>query len=248
MKITRHKKVQKYLNFYVNNYKFRAPFQVLIDGTFCFAALQEKFNIQDQLPKYFQQETKLLTTPCIIMETESLGPQTYGAMLIAKKFAVHRCSHEKHPTTGSKCLRSMIKNNNPSRYIVATQDRELQEKIRKRAGVPLLYLHGKVPTLDPPSQASRTDAQSQLESVDLDVHQRQTLEELKQSSGLVTQEETKIKKKKRKGGPNSLSCKKKQKKSSEDETPKTSGKVRKRRKAKIPSHVKEMLKTEENDK
>ncbi|XP_063993233.1 rRNA-processing protein UTP23 homolog [Diachasmimorpha longicaudata] len=245
MKITRHKKVHKYLNFYVNNYKFRTPFQVLIDGTFCFAALKEKVDIQDQLPKYFQQETKLLTTPCVIMETESLGPQTYGAMLIAKKFAVHKCSHEKHPTTGSKCLRSMIKNNNPSRYIIATQDRDLQEKVRNRAGVPLLYLHGKVPTLDPPSQASKNEAQHQLDKVDLNVHQRETLAELKQSSGLATEEETKMKKKKRKGGPNPLSCKKKQKKTSVNNT-KTSGKVRKRRKAKIPSHVKEMLKTSQN--
>lgn len=40
MKISRQKKVQKHLNFYKNNFKFREPFQVLIDGTFAFAALE----------------------------------------------------------------------------------------------------------------------------------------------------------------------------------------------------------------
>ncbi|XP_011311139.1 rRNA-processing protein UTP23 homolog [Fopius arisanus] len=245
MKITRYKKVHKYLSFYMNNYQFRPPFQVLIDGTFCFAALQEKFNIQDQLPKYFQQETKLLTTPCVIMETEKLGQRTHGAMLIVKKFPVHRCSHEKHPTTGSKCLRSMIKKGNPSRYIIATQDRELQEKLRELAGTPLLYLHGKVPTLDPPSQASKDNAQNRLGQVFLKDYQMDILKELKQTSGLLPQDETKVKKKKKKG-PNPLSCKKKQKKSTITVNSKASGKVRKRRKTKIPSHVKKILKTETN--
>lgn len=39
MKIKRYKKVSKNLNFYVNNFGFRQPYQILIDGTFCFAAL-----------------------------------------------------------------------------------------------------------------------------------------------------------------------------------------------------------------
>lgn len=43
MKIQRLKKVQKNLAFFVNNYKFRQPYQILIDGTFCFAALEVCF-------------------------------------------------------------------------------------------------------------------------------------------------------------------------------------------------------------
>lgn len=40
MKISRHKKAQKYMSFYVNNFGFRQPFQILIDATFCFAAVK----------------------------------------------------------------------------------------------------------------------------------------------------------------------------------------------------------------
>lgn len=40
MKIKRYKKVNRHLNFYVNNFGFHHPYQVLVDGTFCFAALQ----------------------------------------------------------------------------------------------------------------------------------------------------------------------------------------------------------------
>ena len=39
MKISRFKKAEKIMKFYINNYKFRKPFQMLIDGTLTFAAL-----------------------------------------------------------------------------------------------------------------------------------------------------------------------------------------------------------------
>lgn len=67
------------------------------------------------MPKYFSAETKILTTPCIIMETEKLGAKTYGAMLIVKKFPLHKCGHEKSSKTGSECLRSMVGTDNSSR-------------------------------------------------------------------------------------------------------------------------------------
>lgn len=40
MRINRQKKVNKYLRFYINNFGFHKPYQVLIDGTFCFIALE----------------------------------------------------------------------------------------------------------------------------------------------------------------------------------------------------------------
>lgn len=52
MKINRYKKVHKILQFYCNNFGFRKPYQVLVDGTFCFAALKHKINIEDQITKY----------------------------------------------------------------------------------------------------------------------------------------------------------------------------------------------------
>jgi Uncharacterized proteins of PilT N-term./Vapc superfamily len=73
MRIRRLKTKDNRLKFYCNHFGFRKPFQVLIDGTFCFEALKSKLNIRDQIPKYFDCDVKLLTTPCIITETEKLG-------------------------------------------------------------------------------------------------------------------------------------------------------------------------------
>ncbi|KAF7415157.1 hypothetical protein HZH68_003646 [Vespula germanica] len=248
MKTSRHKKARKTLAFYINNFKFRQPYQILIDGTFAFAALENKFNIQEQLPKYFQAETKLLTTPCIILETEKLGTfskAVIGAMQIIKRYAVHRCGHEKKPMTGSKCLKSMIGKNNSSRYIIATQDRELQEELRIIPGVPLIYLHGKTPTLETPSEVSQKYAENIRNELGMSTWEKENIKTLKKEAGLINETEPKRKKHK-KGGPNPLSCLKKKKKNVQMATTassekKKSGKIKKRKKIKIAAHVKEAL-------
>lgn len=49
------------------------------------------------------------------------------------------------------------------RYVIGTQDRDLQEKVRLIPGAPLLYMHHKAPTLEAASAASlkRSDKISQ---------------------------------------------------------------------------------------
>lgn len=62
MKVTRYKKANKRINFYINNFHYRPPIQLLIDGTFCFAAIKVSNSsyffpneIQVLFTKYFDQ-------------------------------------------------------------------------------------------------------------------------------------------------------------------------------------------------
>ncbi|XP_013192959.2 rRNA-processing protein UTP23 homolog [Amyelois transitella] len=245
MKITRYKKVQKYMKFYYNNFGFHQPYQVLVDGTFCFAAFKEQINIREQLPKYLNNPVKLLTTRCIIKETEKISKKTHGALTILKQYGIHECGH-KEPVTGSKCIFSMIGKNNEKHYILATQDRDLQEKLRSKAGVPLLYLHNKSPTLDKPSKASYEKVGQNFETATMFISQNQNevLKNMKKALGVEENvEEPKVPiKKKKTHNPNPLSCKKKKsKKPMGKESKIKEGKVRKRKKNKIPRHVKEQL-------
>ena len=73
MKVKRQKKVRKILSFYSNNYGHKTPYKVLVDGTFCKAALTFKLNITEQLSKYLEGEVKLSTTRCVLTECEALG-------------------------------------------------------------------------------------------------------------------------------------------------------------------------------
>ncbi|CAH0603528.1 unnamed protein product [Chrysodeixis includens] len=249
MKITRYKKVQKYLKFYYNNYGFHQPYQVLIDGTFCFTAFKEQINIRDQIPKYLNSQAKLLTTRCIIVETEKIAKKAHGALTILKQYGIHECGH-KEPISGSNCILSMIGKRNDKHYILATQDRDLQDKLRAKSGVPLLYFHNKAPTLEKPSPASYAKAGQSLEGnphMFITETQNEALKTMKQVLGVEQKvEETKIiPKKKKQHNPNPLSCKKKKKKPLNNKRAETvsDGKIRKRKKKKLPKHVKEQLKS-----
>lgn len=215
---------------------------------------QEQINIREQIPKYLNSQTKLLTTRCIIIETEKLAKKTHGALTILKQFGIHECNH-KEPIGGSNCILSMIGRRNDKHYILATQDRDLQDNFREKAGVPLLYLHNKSPTLEKPSKASYAKAGQSLQDVFITETQKEALESMKKVFGIEENvEEPKAPIKKKKSHlPNPLSCKKKKKKAVNNNNNNVQkdnvsvGKVRKRRKNKLPQHVKEQLKSAVNN-
>ncbi|XP_053322590.1 rRNA-processing protein UTP23 homolog [Spea bombifrons] len=212
MKITRQKHAKKILTLYRYSFRFREPYQVLLDGTFCQAALKNKIQIKEQLPKYLMGEVQLCTTNCVLKELESLGKELYGAKLIAQRFQVRSCSHFKNPVGGSACLLSMTADNNPHHYFIATQDQELAAKIKKKAGVPLMFIIQNTIVLDKPSQKSVAAVQSGQTSQIIPEHQKQNIEHLKDEQELSKAPERRGKKRKRVSGPNPLSCLKKKNK------------------------------------
>lgn len=200
--------------------------------------LKEQINIKEQVPKYLVAEVKLLTTKCVLIETEKIAKKALGALTILKQFGIHQCGH-REPISGADCLLSMIGSDNKSHYIVATQDRDLQHTLRNIPGTPLIYLHKKAPTLEKPSPVSCEEAKSK-QNVLLG-----TISTI-QDKTLQIDETLKRKNKKKRGGPNPLSCLKKKKKSKQPTKPvpkeKESGRVRKRKRFKLPSHIKQTLK------
>jgi U3 small nucleolar RNA-associated protein 23 len=164
---------------------------------------------------------------------------------LLKSFPVHHCGHEKNPIAGSACIRDKVKTNH---YIIATQDRNLQEWIRRKPGIPLLYLHQVAPTLEQPSEASRKYAEKQTaKTIEVTKLDEQKLKHLKKKEGLAVETvEPPPKKKKKIGGPNPLSCKKKKKGTTSGSKNKSTVKnkaieKKKRTRVKIPKHVKELL-------
>ncbi|CAH2285792.1 rRNA-processing UTP23 homolog [Pelobates cultripes] len=211
MKIKRQKTAKKTLTFYKYNFGLRQPYQVLLDGTFCQAALRNKIQIKEQLPKYLMGEVQLCTTRCVLKELESLGKELYGAKLIAQRFQVRSCSHFKDPVSGSACLLSLTADNNPHHYFIATQDQELSTKLKKRAGVPLMFIIQNTIVLDKPSPKSLAHVQTAQTSQLVPVHQKKNIEHLKEEQGVAKDSERRGKKRKRVTGPNPLSCMKKKK-------------------------------------
>ncbi|XP_029447780.1 rRNA-processing protein UTP23 homolog [Rhinatrema bivittatum] len=211
MKIRRQKQAKKTLSFYKYNFGFRPPLQVLVDGTFCQAALSNKIQIKEQLPKYLMGDVHLCTTGCVLKELESLGKELYGAKLIAQRFQVRNCSHVKNPVGGSACLFSMIGESNLHHYFIATQDQALAGKVKKKAGVPLMFIIQNTIVLDKPSPRSMAFVQTAQADQLVPIQHRTNIEHLKEEQG-ITKDELRGKKRKRTSGPNPLSCLKKKKK------------------------------------
>lgn len=156
-----------------------------------------------------------MTTRCIIIETEKISKKTHGALTILKQYGIHECNH-KQPVSGTECILSMIGAQNDNHYILASQDRELQNLFRRKAGVPLLYLHNKTPTLERPSKPSYDKANAKLSlnsTTFVSESQSETLKRMKQALGVQeSEQESMMQKRRRQHNPNPLSCKKKKKK------------------------------------
>ncbi|XP_030596834.1 rRNA-processing protein UTP23 homolog [Archocentrus centrarchus] len=214
MKIKRQKQAKKTISFYKYNFGFREPFQILIDGTFCQAALKNKIQIKEQMPKYLMGEVQLCTTSCALKELETLGKQLYGAKIILQRFQVRKCPHFKEPVSASECLLSMLEETNPHRYFVATQDYAVTTGLKKIPGVPLLYIILNTIVLDKPSQASLDHVQAVQLGELVSPAQHHSIRTLKEEQGIGQKDgERRGKKRKRKqSNPNPLSCLKKKKK------------------------------------
>lgn len=213
MKITRQKHAKKHLGFFRYNFGVREPYQLLLDGTFCQAALRGRIQLREQLPRYLMGETQLCTTRCVLKELESLGKELYGAKLIAQRCQLRSCSHFKDAVSGAECLLSMIEDGNPHHFFVATQDQNLSLQVKKTPGVPLLFIIQNTVVLDKPSSKTTAFVKATESGHLVSVHQKQSIKKLKEEQGLVKTPQQK-KKRKRKGvsGPNPLSCLKKKKK------------------------------------
>ncbi|XP_045130019.1 rRNA-processing protein UTP23 homolog [Portunus trituberculatus] len=236
MKIRRQKKSQKILAFFQSNFALQAPYTVLLDATFCRAALEGKVLIKEQIPKYLGAQTKIVTTQCIILEVEKLSKissKLYGTWIVVKQFPVHKCGHEGDPVPASFCAKSLLGKNNPGKYIMASQDPELRSHVHQEVvGTPILYLHQSAPTLEKPTK----------KVYKLSSHEETTLKTLKRKHFGETIQEPPRKKKKAKN-PHSLSCKK-SKKVKQANQQKTDGKRKRKRHKRKGGAAKDMSRSE----
>ncbi|KJH46187.1 hypothetical protein DICVIV_07748 [Dictyocaulus viviparus] len=197
--------------------------KVLVDGTFCNAALTNKINLREQLPKYLMDDVEIVTTKCVIAELERLGSPVYGALVICRQFAVDFCPHTPCRLP-AECLAHLARRASKKniRYIIATNDNDLSEKLRTIAGTPILYIKYNAILFDRVSQISKDQAEVPKSNLD-------TLKAIK--AAVFGEPTVKIQKKKKIKGPNPLSCKKK-KRVLMKKTEKSSTSCRRKRKRK----------------
>ncbi|KAK6460590.1 Fcf1-domain-containing protein [Scheffersomyces coipomensis] len=235
MRQKRAKAYRKQMNVYIHAFKFREPYQAIVDHEFVITCDKATYNLSRGLKNTIQGEVKPMITQCCM---EALyATKNQHAIDLAKTFERRRCNH-REAIDPSKCIDSIvdIKGENKHRYVVATQDQDLRKKFRNIPGTPLIFMDKSVMILEPLSRAS-SKQYDDLESKkltqglnDQKVGYINKIEEKeKDNEGEVTH-------KKRKGpkAPNPLSIKKKKPNTDSTTTPSEStdsGDKKKRRRS-----------------
>lgn len=232
MKIRRQKNARRVLTYFKVEFGIEAPYSVLLDATFCRAALRCQLNISEQLPKYLNSRVQCFTTQCVLNECESFGTLLYGVLKVLRQFRVEPCCHE--PKTASSqwsaadcILATLQRRKRPC--LAATNDHELTEKVRDLRKVPLLFVSHNAISIEKPAAMRNRNAQSEPNqsgaSQSAAGNMQMTEHERKQLNALFKREfpervkmqriRTKLQRlkdrRKARSGPNPLSCKKKKK-------------------------------------
>lgn len=233
MRQKRAKAYKKQMATYERNFGFRSPYQILYTADFLEAARSFHLDPIPGIKRTVQNDIKNMITQCCIKEL--YDAKADPSIRLAKTMERRRCGHVDTPETPAACIVECVGSRNKNRYIVATQDQSLREKLRLVPGVPLVYINRSVMILEPPSPATlmiketRENAKiglSQEEAVVLGKRKRapstvpkpqNTGTEQDADSGLGSQDDgagdgqqAQAKKRKRKGppGPNPLSIRK----------------------------------------
>lgn len=155
MRQKRAKSYRKQLLVYTHTFKFRQPYQVLVDDQIVLSAATSKFNLFKSLGQTLQAEVKPMITQCCIQALYATENQ--DAINLAKSYERRRCNHPpKDPKTPAVCIESVVNvdGENKHRYVVATQDIKLRRRLRKVPGVPLLHINRSVMVMEPLSDTS----------------------------------------------------------------------------------------------
>mmetsp|Transcript_3739 Transcript_3739/g.4161 ORF Transcript_3739/g.4161 Transcript_3739/m.4161 type:complete len:266 (+) Transcript_3739:56-853(+) len=161
MRQKRAKAYKKQMNVYLHTFKFREPFQTIVDDEIILNCQKASFDIAKGLNRTIQGETKPMITQCSIEALYKTNNQ--DAITIAKLFERRRCNHPPaNPIPSSECIKSIVDINgeNKHRYLVATQDKLLRNKLSKVPGVPLIYMNRSVMVMEPMSEATSSYSNS----------------------------------------------------------------------------------------
>ncbi|XP_005097948.1 rRNA-processing protein UTP23 homolog [Aplysia californica] len=237
----RYKKAKRILKLYFHTFGLKPPYRVLVCGSFAKRALTDKINIAEQLPKYLNAEVKLCTTKCAIKEMELGETLTYGPLKVLKQYDVEECPHSWFKGAPKCLIRAATAGK--KKFMVATQDEELKEKLRPHH-IPLLHIsHNSINLENPPESSWNAAEDKTAQKLGLTERQEKAIAKMNEELGLVNDSDGKKRKKKKKGGPNPLSCMKKKKPQKNPSSGVKEGGVgkakRKRNRKRKPAHLRE---------
>lgn len=124
--------------FFRFNSALGPPFRVLLDTNFINFSVSNKIDITRGMLNCLAAPTVVCITDCVIAELQKLPKKYSVALRVARDRRFKRlvCSHK--GTYADDCIMQRIAAHRI--YIVATCDKDLKRRIRKVAGIPIMYI------------------------------------------------------------------------------------------------------------
>lgn len=171
MRVLRAKSIRKYLRFYRLVFGIDAPFKIILDGNFIFAAIKYKLDIRDRLEKLLQSgKVSFHVLQSVITEMKKVGKSAENAINFANSYCeIINDDKVAGESPNEKLQNFLAKSDKESliekrkKFFVATQDQELRQKLGNQPGIPLIYLNKVTLVLEAPSKASQNFS-SQVET------------------------------------------------------------------------------------
>lgn len=172
MRTKRSKVYKKAIALYTSAFKFREPYQLLLDAEFVKTAEKQKTDLYARMADIFGGNVKLsrlailtiletdadwmviVITQCSIQHLYNGGQASQPAVELAQTFERRKCNHWEMKETDAECIQGIVGDENQYRYCVVTQSPALRNKLRKVPGVPLVFEKRGMILMEPPSDAS----------------------------------------------------------------------------------------------
>lgn len=124
--------------FFRYNTQLGPPYHVLLDTNFINFSIKGKLDIIQNMMDCLYAKCIPYITDCVQAELEKLGRKYKLALRIIKdsRFEKIKCLHK--GTYADDCIMNRITQHKC--YIVATNDKDLKNRIRKVPGVPIMYV------------------------------------------------------------------------------------------------------------
>ncbi|KAF2707775.1 hypothetical protein K504DRAFT_446879 [Pleomassaria siparia CBS 279.74] len=182
MKGKRMKAYRKLMHQYELQFGFREPYQgtnparkyhrdnlltlgVIADSSIIRDASNSKIDFPGRLRQVLQGEIKPFITQCDMRHLYEASDQEIISK--AQTFERRRCNHHllEKPLSTLECLSSVVDPKgsltNKHKYIVATNNPEVRDFLRKIPGVPLVYINRSVMILEPMAKAAEKQRDEQ---------------------------------------------------------------------------------------
>merc|ERR1712226_284653 len=124
--------------FFKYNTQLGPPYHVILDTNFVNFSIRNKLDIFNSLFACLNAKVIPYVTKCVQAELETLGEKYKLALKLLKddRIKTLHCTHQGN--YADDCIIKRVEQHKC--YIVATCDRDLKRRIRKIAGVPIMYI------------------------------------------------------------------------------------------------------------